>query len=571
MTRSKRIASAVAGFSMVAALASPTFGVNLTFNAGLSTIQYFHDAEDGDPVNNAATTRELNIGGQTGLAIGSGSAPGFQLGSATVLQNGGAGTGFSQGRIGIGHVEDDRTATMTVQSLTFVNQNEVNTSDASLKMDGSSIIRATFSLVWDATGSYGPPLVGRISIPLSATLTGTGSAKVRLDNVQWLVDQAADGLNNGTAFEARTPFTGEVAFVGPGGTSTNTQTAILQSTSIILKKPAATTNLQMVSGDRFILSGTLTFFADGNSPADTQFQFGNPAAYETEVLADHPLRYYRLNEDNADIPAIDIGSAHAHGTYSGVILPAGTASFALGTGAQFPGDPPIETFSQTSVNSSNVIPQGLGDVIQAPHGPGDLNFAAAGDTNGLPFTVEAWVSPQEFLGFTPDTSLVDKQDGSGNGWRLAIGNNALRLAGGNGGLDALLSFPNSDDSFVPDQFYHIVAVSDGTGHVEFYVNGVSFGISPYALITNSGADLFLGNNITGDAAFVGILDEVAIYGTALTAADVLRHYNHGREDSQLIPIMGLVIDEAFDIPEPGTVTLTMLGVAAAAMVRRRRV
>jgi hypothetical protein len=167
-------------------------------------------------------------------------------------------------------------------------------------------------------------------------------------------------------------------------------------------------------------------------------------------------------------------------------------------------------------------------------------------------------------------SIIDHQEAGGDGWRLAMNDVGLLLDGG--GLtvdpsDALLLMPGG---FNQDEFYHIVVVYNGDGTAFFYVNGVLMGSDGFALAGISDDLLRIGNNATNTLPFQGLIDEVAIYGSALSAADIAAHYQNGFDDSNLVPVMGIEIDSAFDLPEPGTAMLSMFALSALGLGRRRR-
>jgi hypothetical protein len=79
-------------------------------------------------------------------------------------------------------------------------------------------------------------------------------------------------------------------------------------------------------------------------------------------------------------------------------------------------------------------------------------------------------------------------------------------------------------------YTHVVAVYDSS-MMHIYVNGAESPNSPQAasksIGTLTGVFLMLAADSTDNNAFVGYLDEVAIYDHALTAARIAVHYNVG--------------------------------------------
>ncbi|MBT3980457.1 MAG: LamG domain-containing protein [Bacteriovoracaceae bacterium] len=77
-------------------------------------------------------------------------------------------------------------------------------------------------------------------------------------------------------------------------------------------------------------------------------------------------------------------------------------------------------------------------------------------------------------------------------------------------------------------WYHIVGTYDGAGNAYIYVNGVSNTASGTAgTITWTSAQLGVGSNTSGSGNyFGGYMDELAIYGTELSAGQVLNHYSN---------------------------------------------
>ena len=83
-------------------------------------------------------------------------------------------------------------------------------------------------------------------------------------------------------------------------------------------------------------------------------------------------------------------------------------------------------------------------------------------------------------------------------------------------------------ALTPGTRYHVVVTYDGTT-MRLYVNGALAGSggSTQALV-DSPAAFAIGARPTGGSPFVGTIDEPAVYGVALTGAQVQAHYDAGK-------------------------------------------
>jgi hypothetical protein len=87
-----------------------------------------------------------------------------------------------------------------------------------------------------------------------------------------------------------------------------------------------------------------------------------------------------------------------------------------------------------------------------------------------------------------------------------------------------------------DNVWHHVVATLGSGGMALYVDGALVASSTAATTAQGYAGYWRigGDNLNGwpnkptNAAFKGSVDEVAVYPTALTAAQVANHYNLGR-------------------------------------------
>jgi predicted alpha-1,6-mannanase (GH76 family) len=222
------------------------------------------------------------------------------------------------------------------------------------------------------------------------------------------------------------------------------------------------------------------------------------------VLAAGPLGYWRLDELNGTV-ARDYVSTN-NGTYSNVQLGQ-------------PGHRLVDThtsarFGLLAANNSCVTNI-------------NLDFAAG---NNSVFSVEAWVNGGSQ---SSDAGLVAKGYGSGGEqFNLDCGGPGrafrffVRERYGTARLATSSVVPNN-------QWYHLVAVCDqANGFVRLYVNGnqaAQGSITPNVGLLPSLAPVSIGSRQAGlgsayNNQFSGFMQEVAIYGYALSAAQVLAHY-----------------------------------------------
>ncbi|MEX2185504.1 MAG: Ig-like domain-containing protein [Pirellulales bacterium] len=215
------------------------------------------------------------------------------------------------------------------------------------------------------------------------------------------------------------------------------------------------------------------------------------AVYADAVRADNPIGYWRLGETTGDVAA-DETEGHP-GQYTGNILRGQSGALAA------------------DANTSITL-DGSGGVILVPHD-------AAFDTTEL--TVEAWIRPQTGIGLYD--AVVTKTTSSA--WTDGYG----LYASSSGNIVFFVNDYSSKSISVPvprDEWQHIVGTFDG-GTLRLYRNGVlaaSRGLSES--IVHSIAALRIGQGEASSSyTWTGGLDEVAIYGHALSAAAIEDHYN----------------------------------------------
>jgi hypothetical protein len=267
-------------------------------------------------------------------------------------------------------------------------------------------------------------------------------------------------------------------------------------------------------------------------PAPTQ-------PYPAAVLANNPIGYWRLNETpdngggNSGTIAHDYRGGH-NGYFSNAViaLPGYSPTSDADTAAEF------GVFSPVNSVVANI---------------NDVDFARGTNTPGATFSVEAWVYGANQ---TVDAAIVSKgyngalNAGTGTGTEQFVldllGNPRafrflVRDAAGNGRVAQSSKVPYDTTSFGAT-WNHVVGVCDQpNGKVYLYVNGLlaatgdipsGSGILAQPLPMTIGARKSSGI-AEYDNQWNGVIDDVAIFNTALTPSQILTHYYAGQQPPQL--------------------------------------
>jgi hypothetical protein len=243
-----------------------------------------------------------------------------------------------------------------------------------------------------------------------------------------------------------------------------------------------------------VSDGTNSLKSSATEPVTVATQ---PTSYPLLVKQDLPSFYWRLGEASGSI------AADATGNNRVGIYRSGTTKRQAG------------------------IPRGEGDTAVRFDGSGGNVYSWFRSTNPQTFSVEAWFKTTTTRG----GKLVgygNRQTGSSNNYdRHIYMTNAGRLVFGvyNGRTETV----TSPGSYNDGNWHHVVATLGATGMV-LYVDGAPVGANP-----NTGAENYDGywrvggDNLNGwptrptSNYFAGTIDEVAVYGTALSAAQVALH------------------------------------------------
>jgi hypothetical protein len=209
-------------------------------------------------------------------------------------------------------------------------------------------------------------------------------------------------------------------------------------------------------------------------------------------MADTPLAYWRLGETSGTVAADQLGKRGA--TY--------VNSPALGQPGALFNDP-----------AKSVGLNGTSQYVQAP------SDAAL---NPARFSVEVWARPTGGAGTYHGvvTSRVYPQ-----GWVIYMGTDGSWEFWVNSGTGMISIYSNPATL---NSWHHVVGTFDGTT-ASLYVNGAlaaSSAVTGYA--GQTGSVLEIGQSEPGENFyFPGQLEEAAVYGAALSATQVQRHYSVG--------------------------------------------
>jgi glucose/arabinose dehydrogenase len=286
---------------------------------------------------------------------------------------------------------------------------------------------------------------------------------------------------------------------GVSGTTPFTQTVITNSANTVSAPTPQTVNGTTYSFSSWSDGGAASHnvTATQNMSLSATYTSGGTSGYSGAVLADSPLAYWRLGESSGSTAADASGNGRA-GSYLN--------SPTLGAPGALSGD-----------SNSSVGFNGTSQYVQVPYNAA-LNPARV--------SVESWVYPTGGSGAFRSVLTSRDYSASGpmaRGYTLyAADNNTWQFWLGTGSAFVKLFGP----AVTLNSWTHLVATYDGTT-ARLYVNGALAASSALAYSPNAARPLRIGAGRTETAAdyfFPGRIDEVALYGTDLSAARVQAHY-----------------------------------------------
>jgi YVTN family beta-propeller protein len=237
-------------------------------------------------------------------------------------------------------------------------------------------------------------------------------------------------------------------------------------------------------------TGVCTMTVSAATAVTATFDVAPP--YAQTVVHDAPIGYWRLGEKSGTSAADRAGTNT--GTYSGGVT--------LGVPGLLSGDPD----TAASFNGAN-------QMVTVPS-----TTALSPSTK---VTLEAWIKPAALPAAGAFASVVTKAES----YSLQFNGPRMEFTIMQNGTRRRLQAPSG--AIVVGSVYHVVGTYDGATQ-RLYVNGAQ--VASAALtgaITTNTTSVRIASWAGGQEFFKGVIDEVAIFPSVLTAAGVLAHYNAG--------------------------------------------
>ncbi|HTL17309.1 MAG TPA: LamG-like jellyroll fold domain-containing protein [Patescibacteria group bacterium] len=272
-----------------------------------------------------------------------------------------------------------------------------------------------------------------------------------------------------------------------------------------------------------LLTLSITGLADraGNVVApgtSISFMF-QTVTYETDILFDQPIAYYRFEEPAGTTVATNLGSAGGNGAYYVGDEPSPGAG---GSPSAASGDPGPRPPAYAGFEASNHAATFDGASRWVDTRNQFLQDQSA-------FTLEYWVAPTNRVSFPGRVGIVGQNDAVEYGF---IDANTIQVWTPNGGsLNTSFSFPDGE-------WHHVATIADGSS-IHTYYDGVLKG-SAVRSTSDYGSSVYnvhIGGGGVFDSFgnwFHGRIDEVAIFDRAIPASRVAEHYRAGKSGGLLL-------------------------------------
>jgi hypothetical protein len=183
-----------------------------------------------------------------------------------------------------------------------------------------------------------------------------------------------------------------------------------------------------------------------------------------------------------------------------------TKNYIIYDGANWRGYVSDGSFSSYPTNTKALDFDGSNDYVSVAHSS-DLSISGA-------MSITAWVNPDSLSGFP---MFVSKRASSGHAYQFYSTGNKLNYNNG--------TIAQSSGTISTGAWTHVAVTFDGAGSVAFYINGSSAGTASAATTNPTNAQAVdLGRAYNGNY-FNGKMDEVAIFNSTLTSAQISNIYS----------------------------------------------
>ncbi len=323
-------------------------------------------------------------------------------------------------------------------------------------------------------GTPPPPLP--VAAPTGLTATAASQSQI---NLSW-VDNASNETEYVVERATSSTFTSPQTTVLPAGSTSRSDTGLTAATQYFYRVRARN-------------SGAAS---DWSNVANATTLTAPPPAtgYAQTVLADNPISHWRLGETSGTAAA-DVRGVNA-GTYVNA--------------------PTLNAASLLATDTANkaVTLDGTNDHVRVANS-NSLRIAA-------PLTLEAWIKPTTIPAAGSYASVLTKRES----YSLQFNGPRLELTIMQNGTRRRAQAPVG--AIVAGQTYHVAGTYDGTT-MRLYVNGAQVATTALTGAVTQNTNTLIIGSWDGSTEFMrGTVDEVAVYGTALSAARIAAHNTAGR-------------------------------------------
>lgn len=342
-----------------------------------------------------------------------------------------------------------------------------------------------------------------------------------------------------SSFSTASPYqgTGQTSTVSPYALSFNGTSDKMKLSSVLngqssfgmqtwVKPTTPATAGAVIAGNGGGIGNGMTLRQSTTPTGRAEFVVGQKYySYRDIVLSDAPIVYWRLDETSG-ITAQDLSSSAISGTYS----PNAAGSWTGGT---------LST-SNTGALTGSQDPD-YAALFNGSTGSITISSASAATLQiAYPVSVELWAKPASTAAGTLITS------DPGLGYSMSWSSSRFNFGVKAGGSYSQFSSPST---YAINQWHHLVLVYDGS-FINGYVDGtqVVHQAETGALSYGNTTYYCLGEYCDGGFSsgwYSGLIDEYAVYSSALSTAEILNHYNSGTYHN----------NPTYNVPYPGNAVL----------------